>query len=143
MTKEVIISIKGLQFVEEEEEAVELISVGNYSFQDGTHIVEYEEIEEAEGTKGITQNTISITPKQVEILRGGMNNVQMLFEENCKNLTYYQTPFGELLIGINTTKIRIAEREDRIMVMLEYGLEINYNHVSDCKITIKIAQKGK
>lgn len=142
MTKEVIVSIKGLQFVQEENDTVELIAAGQYSFIDGMHRIEYEEIDENEsGEKGITQNVILITRGMVQIMKTGMTTTQMLFEENKKNLTYYQTPFGRIMMGMDTSSIRILEEEDAIAAVLEYALEMNYNHVSDCKITIKVLSK--
>lgn len=142
MTKNVIVSIKGLQFVGQENEEVEFIAAGEYQLRGDKHIITYEEVDEQEGTTyGVTKNIITIEEKQVEILKSGQNNVQMVFEENTKNMTYYQTPFGELLVGINTAKIKKIEETEAIVVKLEYGLEINYNHVSDCVITIKVLAK--
>ena len=36
----------------------------------------------------------------------------MVFEKNRKNLTYYRTPYGQMLIGINTKnmKVNVSER---------------------------------
>ena len=65
----------------------------------------------------------------------------MVFELGKKNLTYYNTPFGSLLIGIDTTKIECSESEEAIELNIEYGLEVNYSHVSDCSITVKITPK--
>ena len=143
MTKEILVSIKGLQFEVNEEEAVEVISVGEYYFRNDKHYLIYEDMitDGADGNH-LTKNTIKITKDQVDIMKKGASNVHMLFEKNKKNITFYNTPFGELLIGIYTTKMELKESEDKIELELEYALDINSNHISDCSIQIMVEPRG-
>ena len=48
----------------------------------------------------------------------------MVFEKQ-KNMTSYQTPYGNIMIGIDTKQIQIDEQDDRIMVTVEYALDMN------------------
>lgn len=140
MKKEVMVSIKGLQSIgEETNEPVELISCGTYQFLENRHMVQYEEVDEE--VQEITKVTVVIEPEYVEIIKHGQNNVQMVFQKNQKTTSCYQTPFGELMIGMDTTSIQVTEEEDVIEVELEYGLDMNCNHIADCKINMKIASK--
>lgn len=142
MTKDVLISIKGLQFESGNDEAVEMIAPGEYYLRNGKHYVLYEEIMEgAEGDHDISKNTVKIANNQVEILKKGGSNVHMVFVESQKNMTYYTTPFGQLLIGIFTNYVEVKEKEEVIEVKLKYELEINQTFVSDCEITILIMSK--
>ena len=136
MTKEVLVAISGLQYELNENEALEVITPGEYYCKNGKHYVLYEEVLEEDHS--ITKNTLKVSGNQVDILRKGSINVHLVFEENTSNMTYYNTPFGDLLIGINTHKIITTENEDRIQVEIHYGLDVNYSHVSDCKIKIDI-----
>lgn len=136
MTKEVLVAISGLQYELNENEALEVITPGEYYCKNGKHYVLYEEVLEEDHS--ITKNTLKVSGNQVDILRKGSINVHLIFEENTSNMTYYNTPFGDLLIGINTHKITTTETEDRIQVEIHYGLDVNYSHVSDCKIKIDI-----
>ena len=77
----------------------------------------------------------------LEISRSGLVNVHMVFQENKKNLTSYNTPFGQILIGIDTKKIQIEEEQENIVVDVEYALDVNYEFLSDCHIKINIASK--
>lgn len=140
MKKDVLVSISGLQFEIDKEEAVEIISAGEYYNRNGKHYILYDEI--LEEVEGITNCTLKISDKQVSIQKKGANNVHMIFEVNRKNLTYYSTPFGDLQIGINTTSIKVAEEENQILVNIQYELDINYSHVSDCEIQVKITSRG-
>lgn len=139
MTKEVLIAISGLQFEVDEDQAVEVITVGEYYYKNGKHYILYEEVQEGEG---VTKNTIKISDHQVDILKKGANNVHMVFEENKQNLTYYNTMYGELLIRISTTRVQKKEEENLLLTEIDYGLDINYNHISDCSIRIKICSKN-
>lgn len=141
MTKEVIVSLQGLQNMEQEEgEPVELISSGNYIFENGKHLIQYEEVDEAD--QEITNVTLLLEKDHVEIIKQGMSNVQMVFDSSRKTTSCYKTPYGDLMVGINTTEISMKELEDIINVELKYALDMNYNHVADCKVMIKIASKA-
>ena len=141
MTKEVIVSIKGLQEMSAENgDSVEMVSTGQYRYEKDQHIIQYEEIDEE--NQEITHVTIVIGKDFVEIIKSGQNNVQMMFQEEQKTTSCYQTPFGDLTVGMDTTKVSIEEQENEISVALEYGLDMNYSHVADCTITIRIMAKN-
>ena len=141
MTKEVLLAVKGLQLSpENEEEAVEMIAPGEYYFRNGKRYILYDEV--SEGQKDVTRNIVKFAPDYMEITKKGITNVHMVFEKNKKNITYYTTPYGSLLIGIDASKIEISETEDTINCDVEYGLDINYEYVANCHITMVIKAKG-
>jgi len=140
MTKDVLVKISGLQFAgEEDSDSVEVITSGTYYKKNGKHYVLYEEV--MEGTADITKNVIKIGESSMEVTRKGPASVHMVFEKDKKNVSYYYTPFGNLLIGIDTKKIQIDETEMDINVKVNYGLEINYEHAADCHITVDVKSK--
>lgn len=143
MKKEVLVAIAGLQFEFSEDEALEVISSGEYYYRNGKHYVLYEELQEDEnGIKGgITKNTLKISDTMIELKKSGFHNVVMTFEKGKKTVTCYQTPVGQLMIGIDTTGIYVQELEDGIVVDIRYMLDINYSHVSECVIKIKIVER--
>ena len=91
-----------------------------------------------EGFQDTTKNIIKFTGSQMEVTKKGLVNVHMIFEQNKKNMTSYATPFGNILIGIDTDAVEIEEEKDAIRVNVEYSLEANYEHMADCKIEMKI-----
>ncbi len=140
MTKEVIVSLKGLQSMEEENgEPIELVSHGTYRYENGNHMIQYEEVDEEE--QKITKVSVVANETHVEIVKRGLSNVEMVFHENQKTMSCYQTPYGDLAIGIDTTAIRVAEYGDQMEIVLDYGLDMNNSHVADCSIEMKIASK--
>lgn len=145
MTKEVLVSIAGLQYELEGEEAIEMISAGEYYFRNGKHFILYEEIldEGSKDTTAMVKCTLKISETQVEVIKKGPAAVHMIFELGKNHMTYYSTPYGDLLIGITTNSIHINEQEKRIDVELTYGLDMNYQFISDCNLTIAIVAKQK
>lgn len=140
MTKDVIISIKGLQFESDlDEDKVETITRGQYYKKNKHHYVIYEEI--LEGFTGNTKNVIRFNDQELNLTKKGIVNVHMLFEENKKNITNYITPYGSIQIGIDAKNIQLQEEEEMIGVTVEYALEVNYEHLADCKIIMDIRSK--
>lgn len=141
MTREVLLTLQGLQFDQREVDAdkIEMVTVGDYYKKNGKHYVVYEEV--TEGFEQPTKNRMKISENMLELSRNGLINMHMVFQENKKNLTNYNTPFGQILIGIDTKKIQIKEQEDNIVVDVDYSLDINYEFLSDCHIKIKICSK--
>lgn len=142
MTKDVLISLRGLQFDQSDSdvEKIETIMPGNYYEKNGSHYVLYDEI--MEGIPEPVKNRIKFSEHGLELTRNGAVNVHMIFEENRKNMTSYNTPYGNILIGIDTRKIHIAQESDRIVVDVDYALDVNYEYLADCQIVLDIRSKG-
>lgn len=139
MTKDVLVTISGLQFAAEDNDSLELITSGTYYKKNGKHYILYDEV--MEGFDGVTKNTIKVADNFMDITKKGVANVHMMFEKNKKNVTYYYTPFGSLLIGIDAKKVEVEESENEINVKVDYKLEMNYEHLADCNITMNIKSK--
>lgn len=141
MTKEVLLTLQGLQFDQREEDSdkIEMVTVGDYFKKNDRHYVVYEEV--TEGFEQSTKNRLKFSDHMVELTRNGLVNVHMVFQENKKNMSNYNTPFGQILVGIDTKRINIDEKEDNIVVDVDYALDINYEFLSDCHIKIDIRSK--
>ena len=139
MTKDVLVTISGLQFMDDDSDSVELITSGSYYKRNGKHYILYDEVQE--GFEGVTKNTVKIAQDMMDITKKGVTNVHMMFEKNKKNVTYYYTPFGSLLVGLDARNVDVVETEDNISVKVNYNLEVNYEHLADCAITMNIRSK--
>lgn len=136
MTKDVLITVSGLQFETQEDEAVEVISRGEYYFRNGKHFLVYDEPVGDEDEN--SQCVIKISGRAVEVSKKGAINVHMLFEKDVSNMTYYTTPLGDMLIEITTHEIVWEEKEDSMYLKLTYALEMNYQHISECELTVQV-----
>ena len=141
MTKDVLISISGIQIADGENSDVEMITTGDYFLKNGKHYIVYGEV--MEGFDGMVKNTIKIHPGCLDIMKKGIANVHMVFEEDKKNIACYATPYGDMMVGINTNHISIDESEDKLKVRVDYSLDINYEHVSECNIVVDVQSKSK
>ena len=140
MTRDVLITISGIQLADGDSNEVEMITAGDYFQKNGSHYILYDEV--MEGQNDIIKNTIKIRPEGLDIIKRGSSSVHMTFEKDKNNLSCYATPFGEMMIGINTNDILIAEDEDSLKVRVSYSLDINYQHVSECNINLDIHSKS-
>lgn len=142
MTKEVLISISGLHMgvneaESEENEPVEVLSAGNYYFKNGKHYLFFEEM--VEGFREVTKTQIKWQGNEIlEVRKSGLSNMNMILEKNKKNHCFYNTPYGQLNLGIYTTDIVVAETEDNIDICAEYAMDVNYEPFAECTIKINV-----
>ena len=88
------------------------------------------------------KNRIKINGDEcVEIVKSGLSNSHMIFEKNKKNQTFYKTPYGQMLIGVNTRCLQVDFEEDKIVVQIDYELDVNHEPMADCKIRMNIVSK--
>lgn len=140
MTKEVLVAIKGLQFGSSDEETnIETVNVAEYYEKGNSRYIIYDEVEE--GSRENTKNIIKFKDNVLELTKKGFVNVHMVFQENQKNMTNYATPFGDILIGIDARRVSMTEGEKHIQMKVDYALEVNYEHLADCNITVDIRPK--
>ncbi len=140
MTKDVQLSISGLQWdADMEEENMETLVEAEYFKKNDSHYLLYEEVME-EFTKP-TKNRIKFKDNILELTRQGVLNAHMIFEEDKKHMTNYATPYGTLLLGIDTQKVSLEEREDEIRLTVEYKIEIGEEPISTNKIELQIRQR--
>lgn len=142
MTKNVLLTISGLHYdeysgVEEENEPIEVIAPASYYLKNGKHYILYDEV--VEGSAGVIKNRIKINEEGVlEIVKSGLTNSRMVFEKDKIHMTDYETPYGELLIGVFTKSMNIDVKEDSIDVNVNYALDVNSEKVADCNIVMNI-----
>lgn len=144
MTEEVLVRVTGIQSSPEEsqtsEEPISIVTSGRFYTENGERYVQYEEIyEEAEMS---AVNTVKLHPEVLEVNKSGAINVQMIFQENRKNMSMYGTPFGEIEMGISTTSYTMHETDDRIDLDVKYALEMNGEHAVDCELKLEIMARG-
>lgn len=144
MTEEVLVRVTGIQSSPEEsqtsEEPISIVTSGRFYTENGERYVQYEEIyEEAEMS---AVNTVKLHPEVLEVNKSGAINVQMIFQENRKNMSMYGTPFGEIEMGISTTSYTMHETDDRIDLDVKYALEMNGEHAADCELKLEIMARG-
>lgn len=137
MTKDVLLSIKGLQYDGIGDGSdIETISPGEYFKKNDSHYVIFDEV--SEGFPDKTTNILKWSQNSLNLTKRGIVNTHMTFDPAKKNITDYRTPFGSILIGIDTKNISVVEQEENIKVDIDYALDINYEYLADCRIHLDV-----
>lgn len=139
MTKNVIITVQGMQINLNGSDNVEVTTVGTYYYKNGKHYIYYEEILDC--TEPPIKNWIKIYDQKVEVCKRGASNVQMFFETGKKSTSLYKTPFGTIEIGICAQEIEFHETEEKMKLELRYDLEMNGEYVGDSFIYMTVEAK--
>lgn len=140
MTKEVLVSITGAHMINGEMDDVAVITPGNYYLKNGRHFVLYDEV--IDGVTGSIRNTLKIGDGTVDIIKNGAVQSHMSFEKEKATMNCYATPFGQIMVGVNTNEISVSETEDRLLVKVDYTLDVNYQEMSRCQLTMDIQSKA-
>ncbi|MCH5248933.1 MAG: DUF1934 domain-containing protein [Lachnospiraceae bacterium] len=137
MTKDVLIEFSSVQYgAESVSSKTEYTVQGVYYEKNKKHYLLYDEV--MEGFKEPVKNKVKFGKDNLEIIRSGPVNVRMFFESGKKNVANYNTPYGEIQLGINTKKIIISHSPDNISINVEYSIESDGQPLSECIISIKI-----
>jgi len=136
--KKVMISIKGLPvFSASDDDAFELMTDGEYLQKDGISTFSYVE-STLTGQDGML-TTFDVEKDRVTLRRGDGMSGDMIFSENQKHHFLYDTPFGSVMLGIDTHSITNEMSDDGGNLEIRYDIEVDNVSVSQnlFKINIK------
>lgn len=135
---DVKIKIRGRQG--EEQDGVEVVSIGEMYERDGFVCLTYDEVvdEEETGVVQVVKNMIKINEEQVEVIKKGPTQSHMVFVPEETTYTYYSTPFGEMEISIFTDEIEKITRDDGFSLSMQYQLEMNQTFIANSSVNIAV-----
>lgn len=139
MTKDVLISVKGFQYLVDDDgsqESIEMVTNGTYYKKPDASYLIYEEA--TEGFEATTHNMVKFSGSWLEVRKRGLIDVHMVFEPNKRNISYYATPYGMFQMSIAATDVQVTEREEEIRIEAGYALEMNEQLIGDCEICIEV-----
>ncbi len=146
MTKDVIIEISGIQEsrlegeVGEKEDDLVVVMPATYYYRNGKHYILYDEV--VEGSPIGIKNKLKITgTEQVDMMKSGATNAHMVFEHRKKTETFYQTPYGQMLVSFYTTAMNVKVEESKINVRINYEMDVDHQPFADCVIQINVHSK--
>lgn len=143
MENNYIIHINGYQqaFEETDNDNIELTTLGSYEYEDGLYYIEYDE-SEATGMEG-THTSVEIGADYVSLVRSGEMNTDMLFIKGKKTYSMYNTPFGQMLVGLYTLNMDINVYENSCSLEIEYEVELNDKPSGKNTIEIYVTEANK
>ena len=135
--KKVSISIKGLPvFATSDDDAFELMTDGEYLRHDGISTFRYVE-SMLTGQDGLL-TTFNVEQDRVVLKRGDGLSGDMIFSENQKQHFLYDTPFGSVMLGIDTHSITKNMGDDGGNLEIRYDIEVDNVSVSQNLFKINI-----
>lgn len=140
--KDVLISIKGIQRGEDESmsdsDAIEFITHGKYSHEDGETIFSYAETKMT-GMEGTT-TTFHIKPDIVTLLREGKTNSEMVFQQGKKHVFLYDTEFGSMSLGISTKRLLTGMNSAGGDMRIDYTIDMDSMVVTQNSFVINVKE---
>jgi len=140
--KKVLISIKGLPIKEfpmlavSDDEAFELMTDGEYLKENGISTFRYFE-SSLTGNDGLL-TTFDVEHDRVILRRGDGYSGDMIFSETQKHHFLYNTPFGSVMLGIDTHSITNNMSDDGGNLEIRYDIEVDNVSISQNLFKIDI-----
>ena len=142
MMKDVWISISNRQQDGgKEENTLVFDTAGYYFFDDGVGVLSYQE-SELTGLEG-TRTSVMVMPDQVVVDRDGILTGRMVFREGVRDSFPYDTPSGQMMLGIDTRRIRHNFNENGGDVEIDYITDLSHAFVANNNFRISVKEMEK
>ena len=141
MNREVELVLSGLHDAEgtSDKDVVETAQTAQYFKRNDSHYLLYEE--KMDEDQAPCRSRIKFRDHLLELTRQGTAEMHMIFEENKRHVVPYNTPYGQLLLGIETRRVQVEEQEDQICVTVEYILDQEGEPFSESCLKLHIREK--
>ena len=140
MIKDVIIEIKTEQTVDCDTDQIEFTTDARYGFKDGSYFVSYDESQLLE-VDGEVKTTLFVKPDNSIVLqRKGAYNSRMVIEKGIRNNCFYQTPHGELSLGIFGEKVFSRLNDNGGEISMKYTIDTGSQMLSRNNVNISIRE---
>ncbi len=140
MKKDVLITIKGTQYVEEENDSVELTTVGSMYRQNDVYYICYDESEATGYGKGKT--TLKVEGERRVTMRrmGAKSNSQLIIEKGARHQCAYDTEFGTLMLGVSGDEITSRLGDSGGHLKVRYTLDVNASTASENELSVDVKE---
>ena len=136
MEKERIIKISDLQNTEEGEDRIEITTRGTFIGDEENYTLEFDEIFD-DGLKSHTVLTVK-DGKSVNLLRRGDMNNEIILEAGKRHNFQYQTPYGEMQMGVFANTVENKMTPDGGTLKLVYTIDFYGNFTSAKEMLIEV-----
>ena len=144
MQENYLISIKGSQNVEGEVGEIELTTFGSYVKRGASRYIVYKEYASDEVPSERT-SVLKIDGSQcLTLMRRGGDNTRLILESGKRHLCQYDTGYGNLMIGIFTSRLDTDLNDAGGSLNVTYTLDINsaLSSTNELSITVKEAKNN-
>lgn len=136
----VLLYIRGQQLYDGvDPDSVELMTEGTMEVTGEGLRLSYEE-SELTGMEGTT-TTFEVRGPQVILTRAGGVNSQMVFEAGRQHTSLYETPYGELSIDVQTSRLRHTLSERGGLMEIQYSIAVEHTVAGHNSFKIRVRRK--
>ena len=132
------VTVRGVQVVEGEEDTVELVTGGRFTSHGGRWLIRYEE-SDATGYGGC-RTTLRVDPQKGEVvlLRTGAVHSQLVVEEGRRHQCTYDTGYGNLVLGVNGSRVHAQLTPEGGQLEFHYSLDVNTALISENAVYVTV-----
>nr|WP_325303989.1 DUF1934 domain-containing protein [uncultured Dysosmobacter sp.] len=136
----VLLSIRGEQYFDDiDPDETELMTEGTLEVREDGLRLSYQETA-LTGMEG-TSTAFEIRGPRVILTRTGKVNSQMIFEEGRQHTSLYETPFGELTVDIQTSRLRHNLSERGGVMEIRYSIAVEHTVTGQNCFKIRVKRK--
>ena len=139
MMKDVVISIRSRNQAGEDEDTLDFVTDGLYSFDGEVACLTYLE-SEVTGMEG-TRTSVMVMSDKVVVDRDGTITSRMVFQEGKKNAFLYDTPVGSATMHMNTRRILFRFNESGGELEIDYVLDLEHTFVTRNLFQIEVREQ--
>ena len=139
MMKDVVISIRSRNQAGEDEDTLDFVTDGLYSFDGEVACLTYLE-SEVTGMEG-TRTSVMVMSDKVVVDRDGTITSRMVFQEGMKNAFLYDTPVGSATMHMNTRRILFRFNESGGELEIDYVLDLEHTFVTRNLFQIEVREQ--
>ena len=136
MKKEALITITGKQNYGDDNDKIEMTTVGTIEETDDCYIIRYNEEQDPPQIPIRATLHISKDEQKVEMLKAGAYGSLLIIERSKRNLCNYGTQYGDMLMGIYGRTIENNYGEEEGTFLFGYDIDINGAVSSRNEVTI-------
>ncbi|MGN0601831.1 MAG: DUF1934 domain-containing protein [Oscillospiraceae bacterium] len=118
----------------------EMITQGHFEKKDDRFVISYKETE-ATGFDGSFTELSIYGNKKIVLNRTGDFMSNLIVETGKKHYCQYGTPYGEIVVGVNSKEINSELDEKGGRVNFKYVIDVNSSYVGDFDVTIDVKQQ--
>ena len=135
----VLLSIVGTQSNGPSQDSVEMLTEATFEQLGDITDIRYNESDDS-GFEGCKTHIRAIGEACVTMTRSGQYASQLILEKGQRHLNHYDMGFGQLVMGVNTSKISNTLSPEGGELTVSYTLEMNHSLVSNNRFVLKILE---
>ena len=139
MKKDVLISIKGLQFFEDSSDSIEIMTCGRYYRRNNRYYLSYDETEST-GYEGCRTTLCVEDSRRVTVRRTGPSSSNLIVERGRRHQCSYDTELGAIVVGICGDNIRSTLDDRGGELDFSYSMDINTALASENRVIVHVKE---